>query len=235
MTKKILGGLVILSVFIFMFMGCDKTVDMPLPPAVQPPPVQVPPVGLPVGVAPVGVPPVGVPPVGMPPVGTPPGVVPPVGMPPVAVAPATPPPPETELYPIEGEEPEAKKGVVGTGVCKLKGPETKGDELLGNYQCVIDTKDFPFGLKPPPFGCRVASVGDGVKLMPQGQRNGMRMTETKLTGFKLDGKYTFSGQKLSINTCMRARGPGKYKGSGNGVLNGDKKNRIKYTLSMTRQ
>jgi hypothetical protein len=79
-------------------------------------------------------------------------------------------------------------------------------------------------------------AGDGkATLMPTGQRQGLTITEMKLSGFKLDGTYTFSGQKLQINTCMRAKGPGKYSGSGSGVLNGDKKNRVKYTMTLTRQ
>ncbi len=220
MNKKFLGGLLIISVASFLAVGCNNQADVPLPPAVQPPPVQVP------GMTPPTMP-------GMP---TAPVATAPVAAPPVVETPVVAPPPQTELYPIEEDEPAAKKVSVGTGVCKLAGPETQGEELLGNYQCVIDTKDFPFGLKPPPFGCRVATAGNGkVKLMPQGQRSGMSMSETKLTGFKLDGKYEFSGQKLSINTCMRTKGPGKYKGSGSGILNGDKKNRVKYTLTMTRQ
>ena len=233
MSKKILGGLLILSALAFVFLGCGDDTPVQLPSAVQVPPVQVP------GQVPPGM----VPTV---PGQVPPGTVPTVPGQPVATAPTVPqpaatepekaPPPQTELYPIEEEEPEKKVSGGGTGVCKLRGPETKGEELLGNYQCAIDTKDFPFGLKPPPFGCRVATSGSGaVKLMPQGQRGGMAISETKLSGFKLDGKYNFSGQKLQINTCMRAKGPGKYKGSGNGILNGDKKNRVKYTLTMTRQ
>jgi hypothetical protein len=102
--------------------------------------------------------------------------------------------------------------------------------------CNLDIKGLPFGFKPPAFGCRIMASGNGkFRLVPTGQRGGFTVTETKLSGFKLDGKYGFSGQKLQVNTCMRTKGPGKYRGSGSGILNDDKKNRVKYTMTVTRQ
>ena len=219
-SKKILFGLVFFGVMMIALAGCDNKLDMPLPPAVQPP-----------GLAPPMAPPVGLPPVAAPP------VAPPVGLPPVAVVDTTPPPPDTPLIPI-GDDPGTDKPKTGgkTGVCKLPGPDTPGDELVGNYMCNLDIKGLPFGFKPPAFGCRIAAAGNGkFRLTPNGQRSGFTITETKLSGFKLDGKYGFSGQKLQVNTCMRAKGPGKYKGSGSGILNDDKKNRVKYTMTVTRQ
>ncbi len=206
MSKKILLGLVFFGVIMIVLAGCDNRPDMQLPPATQPP-VLAPPVA--------------------------PPVAPPLVAPPVAVVDTTPPPPDTPLIPVVPDKP---KTGGGTGVCKLPGPATPGDELVGNYMCNLDIKGLPFGFKPPAFGCRIVATGNGnFRLAPTGQRGGFTVTETKLSGFKLDGKYGFSGQKLQVNTCMKVKGPGKYSGSGSGILNDDKKNRVKYTMTVTRQ
>lgn len=208
-SKNILSGLVLFVVIIIALAGCNNAPDMQLPPATQPP-VMAPPIA--------------------------PPVAPPVIQPPVAVVDTTPPPPDTPLIPVVADKPKTGGGTGGTGVCKLPGPATPGDELVGNYMCNLDVKGLPFGFKPPAFGCRIVATGNGkFRLTPNGQRGGFTITETKLSGFKLDGKYSFSGQKLQVNTCMRAKGPGKYRGSGSGILNGDKKNRVKYTMTVTRQ
>jgi hypothetical protein len=150
--------------------------------------------------------------------------------------------PRTELIPIsdiEEEDLDPDKPKVKSGVCNLPGPDTPGDELLGNYMCNFQVKNLPFGLKPPAIGCAIRKTGDGkMAVIPTGRDAGSfrgPITETKAAGFRVQGKYKFGGNELLISSCMRMKGAGKYSGSGKGVLNGDKKNRVKYTLTMTRQ
>ena len=221
MNSKILSGLVVMVALVAA--GCNNTQDQQLPSAVQNP-VQIP-TAAPPGVATAPTTPT-----------TAPVAATPVATAPVATAPTVAAPPQTTLIPVEEEKTTSSGG--GTGVCKLKGPETNGDELIqNNFMCSLKVKNMPFGLNPPSFGCRVKRTGGGkLVLISTGSGNaGMTLSETKLAGFKIDGTYTFSGQKLRISSCMRAKGVGKYSGSGNGVLNGDKANRLKYTLTMTKQ
>jgi hypothetical protein len=211
--------------------SCDSQPDVPLPPPSAMPPAQAPPPMTPPGMpqAP-GAQPPGMQPPGMP------GATPPT---PVAEAPL----PRTELIPIsdEVEEEPAPKKIPkgGTGICRLPGPETPGDELLGNYTCDFDIKGLPFGLKPPAVGCSIRKKSDGtLKVKRTGGEAGSfggPITETKAGGFRVDGKYKFGGNKLTVGTCMKRKGAGKFVGSGSGVLNGDKKNKLKYKLTMTKQ
>ena len=163
-------------------------------------------------------------------------VVPQPVAPPVVVAP---PPPETPLVPIE--EPVAvntgKAGGQGGGVDKaIGGPATTGDELVGNYTCAITSKEFPFGLNPPPSGCRIYKAGDGsLKVGPSGRQGGVSgsISDPKAAGFHIVGTYNLSPVKLDIKARMLRKGAGKFSGNGRGVLNGDKANQIGYTLTMT--
>jgi len=167
-----------------------------------------------------------------------PVVAPPVVAPPVV---QTPPPPETPLVAIE--EPAAaetgKTGKGGGGVDKaISGPATTGDELVGNYMCAITSKEFPFGLNPPPSGCRIYKAGDGgLRIGPVGRQAGISGTisDPKAAGFHVVGTYNLSPIKLDIKARMLRKGANKFSGSGRGVLNGDKANQINYTLTMTQQ
>lgn len=207
MIRKILEG-VTLSAMVGLFVfGCDSK------PAAPPPMVMQPPAPIAAPVAP----------------------QPPVAAPAVA-------PPATPLMPIVEETPEPATPRKGTGggsdICKLSGPATDGKELLGNYKCKLKLKNPPLGLQPPASDCKVKAQGDGVAIAVasgEAARRSWRVKETKATGFHLSGVYEFSGQKLSIGACMKAQGPGKYTGSGSGALNGDRKNRLRYTLVMTRK
>ena len=151
------------------------------------------------------------------------------------------PPPETPLVPIE--EPVAEttttgKGT-GAGVDKaISGPATTGDELVGNYTCQITSKEFPFGLNPPASGCRIYKAGDGgLRIGPVGRQSGISGTisDPKAAGFHVVGTYNLSPIKLDIKARMLRKGAGKFSGAGRGVLNGDKANKINYTLTMTQQ
>ena len=161
-----------------------------------------------------------------------------VAPPPVVVAP---PPPETPLIPIA--EPvvdnTGKTGKGGGGVDKaIGGPATSGEELAGNYSCQITSKEFPFGLNPPPSGCRIYKAGDGnMKVGPVGRQSGLSgsISDPKAAGFHVVGTYNLSPLKLDIKARMLRQGPGKFSGKGRGVLNGDKANQVGYTLTMTQQ
>lgn len=229
MNRNILMGLTLSAAVALVVLCCNNQPDVPLPPPTAPP-GQVPPPMTPPGMPPT------------------PGIQPPGAQPPVAppVAPPTPvaeaPLPRTELVPIaeeEEDEPTPKKVAVGTGICKLPGPETPGDELLGNYTCAFNVKGLPFGLSPPPVSCSIRKASDGsLRVKRSGGDAGSfggAIAEHKATGFRVDGNYKFSGNKLKVGACMRRKGTGKFTGSGSGVLNGDKKNKLKYTLTMTKQ
>ena len=168
-----------------------------------------------------------------------PVVAQPVVAPPVV---QTPPPPQTPLVPIA--EPVADTaGKTGTGggggIDKaITGPKTTGDELVGNYSCAITSKEFPFGLNPPPSGCRIYKAGDGsLKIGPVGRQAGISgsIGDPKAAGFHVVGTYNLSPIKLDIKARMLRKGVGKFSGKGRGVLNGDKANQINYTLTMTQQ
>jgi hypothetical protein len=224
-------GLTLSAAVALVVLCCNNQPDVPLPPPTAPP-GQVPPPMTPPGMPPTP---------GVQPPGVQPPVAPPVEPPtPVAEAPL----PRTELIPIseEVDEPEPKKTVKGgTGICKLPGPETPGDELLGNYTCAFNVKGLPFGLTPPPIGCSIGrnQKADG-SLVLRGSGSGdakirAPIAEHKASGFRIDGKYKFSGNGLTIGSCMKRKGAGKFVGSGTGVLNKDKKNKVKYTLTMTKK
>jgi hypothetical protein len=174
----------------------------------------------------------------VPPVVATPVVAPPVVAPPVVTPP---PPPETPLLPIE--EPVAatpgKGGKGGGGIDKaISGPATTGEELAGNYTCQITSKEFPFGLNPPPSGCRIYKAGDGsMKVGPIGRQGGISgsISDPKAAGFHIVGTYNLNPIKLDIKARMLRQGAGKFSGKGRGVLNGDKSNQISYTLTMTQQ
>jgi hypothetical protein len=157
-------------------------------------------------------------------------------------------PPPTPLVPIEEEDDDdedgkkvaKKKKGEGSGVCKsIPGPETNGEELLGNYLCQLDTKDLPLGIKPPPVGCRIGTTADGSLAVMPTSRSAASMrgpiTETKAAGFRVDGTYAFAGNKMRIGACMMRKGAGKFRGRGQGVLNKNRASRIKFTLTMTKQ
>jgi hypothetical protein len=170
----------------------------------------------------------------------PPPVVAPVAPPPVAPPPVVqaPPPPETPLVPI-AEPAVANTGKTGTGggIDKaISGPATTGDELVGNYQCQITSKEFPFGLNPPASGCRIYKAGDGsLKIGPVGRQAGISgsISDPKAAGFHVVGTYNLNPIKLDIKARMLRQGANKFSGKGRGVLNGDKANQINYTLTMT--
>jgi hypothetical protein len=147
---------------------------------------------------------------------------------------AEPPLPRTELIPVaDVEEPEPDKEWKGKkSICKLPGPELPEGALNGNYQCALALKNMPFGIKPPPTGCII----QGKQLRSKARDPGINMniTEQKATGFFAAGTYKFKGNELKVSACMRAKSPGKYSGSGKGILNGDKKNKAKFTLTMTK-
>jgi hypothetical protein len=171
----------------------------------------------------------------IPPVVTAPVVAPPVVAPPPVV---TPPPPETPLIAIAETEPVTTgKTGGGGGIDKaISGPATTGDELVGNYTCQITSKDFPFGLNPPPSGCRIYKAGDGsLKIGPVGRQGGISGTvsDPKAAGFHVVGTYNLNPIKLDIKARMLRQGANKFSGKGRGVLNGDKANQISYTLTMT--
>ncbi|MCK9462923.1 MAG: hypothetical protein M0R80_25150 [Proteobacteria bacterium] len=156
---------------------------------------------------------------------------------PVVVAP----PPETPLVPIE--EPVAETTTTGKGTGggvdkAISGPATTGDELVGNYMCQITSKEFPFGLNPPASGCRIYKAGDGsLRIGSVGRQAGISGTisDPKAAGFHVVGTYNLSPVKLDIKARMLRKGAGKFSGAGRGVLNGDKANKISYTLTMTQQ
>ena len=152
MTRNILMGLTLCAAVALVVWSCDSQPEVPLQPPGVLPPGQVPPPMTPPGMPPAP---------GLQPPGIQPPVAPPVAPPtPVAEAPL----PRTELIPIseEVDEPEPKKIVKGgTGICKLPGPETPGDELLGNYECAFKVKGLPFGLSPPPVSCSIRKKSDG--------------------------------------------------------------------------
>ncbi|MFO8070233.1 MAG: hypothetical protein R6V85_00040 [Polyangia bacterium] len=154
-------------------------------------------------------------------------------------------PPPTPLVPIEEEDDDDEKIVKkkkggGSVICKsIPGPETNGEELLGNYLCQLDTKDLPLGIKPPPVGCRIGTTADGSLAVMPTSRSAASMrgpiTETKAAGFRVDGTYAFAGNKMRIGACMMRKGAGKFRGRGQGVLNKNRASKIKFTLTMTKQ
>jgi len=228
-NRNTLVGLTLSAVVALVILCCNNQPETPLPQPMVPPQGQVPPPMTAPGMQQPGMQQPGMQPPGMQPATPPPA--------PVAEAPL----PRTELIPIseEEDEPTPKKVAVGTGICKLPGPETPGDELLGNYSCDFDVKGLPFGLKPPAVGCSIRQKSDGTLAVKgsggdTGNFHGP-IAEHKAAGFRVDGKYKFGGNKLTVGTCMRRKGAGKFVGSGSGVLNGDKKNKLKYTLTMTKQ
>lgn len=177
--------------------------------------------------------------------------------PPQQVAPVQPmvqqpaPPPPTPLIPLAAAEPEKKAdsepgrstggGAGGANVDKeIKGPETSGDELLGNYTCQMDIKGLklPLGMKLPGFGCRVYKASDGtVMIGPSSQGVASlkgSISEPKATGFFIIGGYKFPGNEFSIKVRMLRKGAGTFSGAGRASLNDDKKTKISYTLTMTK-
>jgi hypothetical protein len=173
----------------------------------------------------------------------PPGAVP---APAPAAQPAAPPP--TPLIPIsdvqEEETAETPKGKGGkfAGIDKaLPGPETPGDELVGNYSCSLDGKGLSLGpLKLPAFGCRIYRADDGTLRLGPTSRSATslsgKITDTKATGFFISGTYNFPGNKMDVKARMKRQGTSNnFSGRGRGRLNEDKANQITYTLTMTRK
>lgn len=176
----------------------------------------------------------------------------PMQMPPQVTPPPVPqvavpvPPPATPLIPVSDTpavEPETpKKGTSSGGSvdAPLPGKGTSGDELLGNYSCSIESKQLSIGpIKPPPFGCKITRSQSGELKMASSSEGAGSMkgtvTDPKEGGFFVSGKYEMSGNTLAIKSRMKLVSPGKYKGSGRGVFNDDKSNKIDYKLTMTRQ
>jgi hypothetical protein len=161
---------------------------------------------------------------------------------PAPVVPAA--PPATPLVPIgepttEVAQPTPKKGG-GSIDAPLPGKKTEGDELVGNYQCNLDSKKLKLGpFKAPPFGCKIFKAGDGsLKVASTSEGAGSMKGNVKdqtVAGFFIVGSYTIAGNKLDIKARMKLKGAGKYVGSGRGRFNDDKSEQIGYTLTMTRQ
>ncbi len=177
-------------------------------------------------------------------------VQPPAPVQPAVAQPA--PPPPTPLVPLTAAEPVQQPGAKssrstsggggGANVDKeIKGPETSGDELLGNYACNMDLKGLklPLGMKLPSFGCRIYRASDGtVKLGPSSQSVASlqgTIQDPKATGFFMVGGYKFPGNEFRVKTRMIRKGAGTFSGAGRATLNDDKKTKVKYTLSMEKK
>jgi hypothetical protein len=201
--------------------SCETKPDYQLPPVPTQPPAQVPP-----PLAPPGMP-------------AAPGVQPP-GMPAATPSPAAPvaeaPLPRTELIPISDVEPEPDPDLphkVKKGICKFPGPDLPPEALNGNYKCQLKLKDMPLGIPLPAVSCYIQN--NVIKSKSRDPGINLNIKESKAPGFFASGTYKFGDNKLVVSACMRAKGVGKYSGSGKGVLNGDKKNKAKFTLTLTKQ
>ena len=168
----------------------------------------------------------------------------PVAPPPVAQPVVAPPP--TPLLPLAEEVEEAKGGTgksKGAGVdAPLPGKEIEGDELVGNYSCVLDAKDLPLGpFKLPALGCRIYRADDGALKLGPTSRGIAGISGTiqnpKESGFYITGGYKFPGNELSLKVRMQKKqGAGVvYSGKGRGMLNTDKDTKKDYTLTMTKK
>jgi hypothetical protein len=156
-------------------------------------------------------------------------------------------PPATPLTPVAEEvaaddDPVKPRGSGVAGVDKpLPGKDTTGEELLGNYTCKVDVKGMSLGpFKLPGVGCRIFKADDGaVKLGPVSKSVGSlrgNISDSTSAGFFVTGAYTFPGNKLAIKSRMKRKGTSnEYSGKGRGMLNGDKSNKIQYTMSMVKK
>ena len=164
-------------------------------------------------------------------------------------------PPPTPLIPLAAEPGEAvaSKGT-GTGKVRpkvpgvdgvdvpLPGNKIQGDELIGNYGCVLDAEGLPLGpFKLPALGCRIYRADDGtLRLGPTTQNiaaiQGTIENPTD-TGFFVVGGFKFPGNKLNIKARLQKK-PGAetvYSGKGRGMLNEDKNMQKNYTLTLTKK
>jgi hypothetical protein len=214
-SRNIYKVLVLITLIAIPISGCNSGQPEPAPQAVQVPQVQI---------------------------------APPVQQAPVVQPVAAPPP--TPLLPLAEEVAETKGSsgissklpkVDGVDV-PLPGKQTEGDELIGNYACVLDAKDLPLGpFKLPALGCRIYRADDGSLNLGPTSRGiaGIRGTIQNPTeaGFFVTGGYKFPGNELGIKVRMQ-RKPGAqvvYSGKGRGMLNDDKNTKKDYTLTMTKK
>lgn len=168
---------------------------------------------------------------------------------PAPVAPVVAAPPRTDLIPVVQEEAEVDTSAqktpsknpgkkAGDDVDKeIKGPAIEGDELLGNYTCTITSSEFPMGLNPPPSGCRIFRGAEGnLRIGPTNRGLGLQgqITDPKEAGFHVNGSYNIGIGKFKVKARMLKKGEGNYKGNGNGYLNDNKDNKMKYQLTIAK-